>query len=72
MNRNMIGEAIACYTEAIGMDPQNPLLFSNRSVAYARGMKFPESLADAETVIKIRPGWSKVCALLFSKLPHYQ
>ena len=52
-------EAIAAYTEAIGMDDKNHVLYSNRSAAYAKSGKFAEALSDAEKTIELNPTWAK-------------
>lgn len=52
-------EAIAAYTEALALDAQNHVLFSNRSAAYAMTGKFEEALADAEQTVAVNPTWPK-------------
>lgn len=52
-------EAIAAYTEALELDSQNHVLFSNRSAAYAMTSKFEEALSDAEQTIAVNPTWPK-------------
>jgi tetratricopeptide (TPR) repeat protein len=61
-------DAIIHYTAAIALDPNNKLLFSNRSVAYWRMKQFEDALADAEHCIKLDIAWGKgytrrACAL---------
>ena len=53
-------EAIKLYTSAIELDPENHVLFSNRSAAFAKLRKFPEALRDAEKTIELNPEWPKV------------
>lgn len=52
-------EAIAAYTEAIALDGENHVLFSNRSAAYAKASKYEEALKDAEQTIALNPTWPK-------------
>ncbi|EDV33524.1 uncharacterized protein Dana_GF20636 [Drosophila ananassae] len=59
LNAEKFDEAVAAYTEAITLDGQNHVLFSNRSAAYAKAGKFQEALEDAETTIKLNPSWPK-------------
>lgn len=54
-----VDEAIAAYTEAIALDGQNYVLFSNRSAAYATAGKNKEALKDAEQAIVLNPTWPK-------------
>lgn len=52
-------EAIKYYTEAINLDPNNHILFSNRSAAFAKTGKYKESLDDAEKTINLKSDWPK-------------
>jgi len=52
-------EAIQHYTEATKLDPNNHILYSNRSAAYAKIGKFRDSLADAEKTITLKKDWPK-------------
>ncbi|KAH9513489.1 LON peptidase N-terminal domain and RING finger protein 3 [Bulinus truncatus] len=51
--------AIQIYSNAIDISPNDHLLRSNRSQAYASLDQFEEALADAEVVIQILPQWPK-------------
>jgi len=53
-------EAIELYTRAIDLDPNNHVLYSNRSAAFAKGGQYFQALEDAEKTVKIKPDWSKV------------
>lgn len=52
-------EAIKFYSEAINLDPQNHILYSNRSAAFAKVAKYKESLNDAEKTISLKSDWPK-------------
>lgn len=53
-------QAIERYTEAITLNRNNYLLFSNRSAAYARIGKFHEALEDAKRCHELKSDWPKV------------
>lgn len=53
-------EAIRKYTEAIAIDPENHVLYSNRSAALTKAERYMEALGDADKVIEIKPDWPKV------------
>ncbi|CAF0882979.1 unnamed protein product [Adineta ricciae] len=52
-------EAISLYSQAIGIDENNHVLYSNRSAAYAKGSKYDEALKDAEKCIALKPDFAK-------------
>lgn len=52
-------EAIKHYTDAICLDPNNHVLYSNRSAAYAKQEKFEEALKDGEKCISLNKSWGK-------------
>lgn len=56
---NKFDEAINCYTEAINIDGNNHVLYSNRSAAYAKANKYDLALQDAEKTVQIKPDWAK-------------
>ena len=60
-----IEEAIGFYSEAISFDPENAILYSNRSAAYCKSTKYSEALEDADKAISLKPGWGKVCNQIF-------
>lgn len=51
--------AISHYTEAITLDPNNHVLYSNRSAAYAKAENYPLALVDANKTVELAPTWSK-------------
>ena len=52
-------EAADCYTKAIEIDSNDPILYSNRSAMYTNISKFTEALADAEKAIELKPTYGK-------------
>ncbi|CBZ50259.1 similar to uniprot/P15705 Saccharomyces cerevisiae YOR027w STI1, related [Neospora caninum Liverpool] len=52
-------EAVGFFTEAIKCTPDDAVLYSNRSGAYASLNKLEEALKDAEMCVKLRPTWGK-------------
>ena len=52
-------EAIVKFEEAIRADPNNHVLYSNRSAAYASLKDWSRALEDAEKTIQLQPDWSK-------------
>ncbi len=53
-------EAIKLYTLALELDPDNAVLFSNRSAAYlASGDAKSKALVDANKCVDLRPDWGK-------------
>ncbi|XP_002001794.2 stress-induced-phosphoprotein 1 [Drosophila mojavensis] len=59
LNAEKFDDAIAAYTEAIALDANNHVLYSNRSAAFAKAGKFKEALEDAEKTISLNPTWPK-------------
>ena len=55
-----VDEAISFYSDAIELDPENHVLYSNRSAAYANSKKYYQALKDAEKTIELKPDWVKV------------
>ena len=51
--------AVEWYSKGIQADPNNYILFSNRSAAYLSDGKAKEALVDAEQCIKLNPTWPK-------------
>jgi stress-induced-phosphoprotein 1 len=52
-------EAIRAYTEAINLDPNDHIFFSNRSAAYLSKGDAASALSDGERCIKLSPQWAK-------------
>uniref|UniRef100_A0A096M8E9 Uncharacterized protein n=1 Tax=Poecilia formosa TaxID=48698 RepID=A0A096M8E9_POEFO len=52
--------AVRLYTEALTADPQNCILYSNRSAAYLRLGQHAKALDDAIKARLINPKWPKV------------
>lgn len=52
-------EAIRNYSEAINLNPNDHVFYSNRSGAYASLWKNAEALSDAETCLKIKQDFGK-------------
>ena len=52
-------EALNCYTKAIELDPNDPILYSNRSAMFYNLNKFDNAILDAEMAIQLRPQYAK-------------
>ncbi|KEY68445.1 hypothetical protein S7711_01219 [Stachybotrys chartarum IBT 7711] len=52
-------DAIDKFTQAIAIQPENHILYSNRSAAYASKKEWDSALQDAEKTIQIKPDWAK-------------
>lgn len=57
-------EAILKYSEAIELDSENKVLYSNRSACYAKLKRDSEGIKDAEKAIEIDPTYSKAYSRL--------
>ncbi|PHJ14650.1 tetratricopeptide repeat domain containing protein [Cystoisospora suis] len=53
-------EAVDFFSQAIKLTPDDAVLYSNRSGAYASLNKLEEALQDANMCVKLRPTWGKV------------
>ena len=51
--------AISHFSEAIALAPENHVLFSNRSAAYAALKDYEKALEDADRAIELKSDWSK-------------
>jgi Flp pilus assembly protein TadD len=50
-------EAVEEFSKAIEVQPQNAMLFSNRSVAQARLLRWELALEDGKQAILLKPHW---------------
>lgn len=57
MQEGRIEEAIQHYSDAIALDKENHVLYSNRSAAYAKAGKYEQALEDAEKTVTLKPDW---------------
>uniref|UniRef100_A0A3Q2ZQE9 Uncharacterized protein n=1 Tax=Kryptolebias marmoratus TaxID=37003 RepID=A0A3Q2ZQE9_KRYMA len=55
-------EAVRLYSEALRADPQNCILYSNRSAARLKLGQHQAALEDAERACELNPKWPKVRA----------
>lgn len=67
-NRALVGknfkEAIAKYTEAIKLDSENAVYYSNRAAAYSSDSQHERAVEDAEKALQIDPNFSKAYSRL--------
>lgn len=56
---NDLETAINYYSQAIDIDPDNHVLYSNRSAAYLKNDNKSKALYDAEKCVSLNPTWSK-------------
>ena len=54
-----IEESINLYSQAIAIDPDNHVLYSNRAAAYMKVDSKSKALKDAERCVELAPTWSK-------------
>ena len=52
-------EAITAYTEAISIDPQDHVFFSNRSAAYLSKGDADAALGDGNRCVQLNATWPK-------------
>lgn len=52
-------EAIAAYTKAIELNPENALFFANRSAAYTHIKDYAKAILDSERSIALNPSYAK-------------
>jgi stress-induced-phosphoprotein 1 len=51
--------AIELYSKGIEMDPDNEIIYSNRSAAYMKADFKSKALYDAEKCVQLAPQWAK-------------
>ena len=54
-----INKAIKLYSEALNIDPDNHVIYSNRSAAYMKADSKGQALRDAEKCIELKPDFVK-------------
>ncbi|XP_015121416.1 stress-induced-phosphoprotein 1 [Diachasma alloeum] len=59
LQENKYEDAIKYYTEAIALDTENHVLYSNRSAAYAKSGQYEKALEDAERTVTLKSDWAK-------------
>lgn len=52
-------KAIACYTKAIELDPNDHAFYSNRSAAYLSLKNAEKALEDANSCVRVSKSWAK-------------
>ena len=52
-------EALDCYTKAIEIDPNDPILYSNRSAMHLNLSEFEQALTDADKAISLKADYAK-------------
>ena len=57
--RGNIEKSIDLYTQAITIDPDNHILYSNRSASYMKLNSISKSLHDAEKCLELNPNFVK-------------
>ena len=56
--------AVAAYSRAIDINPNNAVYYANRAAAHVRLENFGLALADATKAIEINPQYVKACSSL--------
>lgn len=52
-------EAVDCYAEALSLQPNNHVLYSNRSACYNKLGKYEDALADASHCVSVAPMFAR-------------
>ncbi|KAJ1485761.1 hypothetical protein T484DRAFT_1566284, partial [Baffinella frigidus] len=52
-------EAIEFYTQAIGADSANHVLYSNRCACFVALAEYKSALSDADKCVVLKPDWAK-------------
>lgn len=58
-NNNKLTKDIECYNKAIEKDPRNPLIYTDRSAAYAKLSNFMKALNDCQKALDFDPKCGK-------------
>ncbi|KAG6620853.1 Heat shock protein sti1 [Phytophthora cinnamomi] len=58
-NEKNFDKAVECYSEAIRLDPENHVYYSNRSAAYGALFKWEQAEKDAQECVKRNPKFAK-------------
>ena len=66
MKDKKFDSAVKFYSEAIKLDPNNHVLYSNRSAAYMKQERYHNALKDAEKTVDIKKDWAKVSEFIFN------
>lgn len=56
---NDIDGAIRYFSQALDLDPDNYIVYSNRSAAYMKADSKSKALKDAERCVELAPSWAK-------------
>jgi tetratricopeptide (TPR) repeat protein len=59
LDRGEIDKAIADYTEAIRLDPDNSLAHLNRGIARVQNEQYAEAIPDLDQAIRMEPGFAQ-------------
>lgn len=51
--------AISYFSQAIDLDPDNHIFYSNRSAAFMKADSISKALHDAEKCVELAPDWAK-------------
>ena len=54
-----IEEAISLYSQAIALNPDDHVYYSNRSAAYMKASSISKALHDGEKCVELKPDWGK-------------
>ncbi|CAB3983101.1 tetratricopeptide repeat 28-like isoform X1 [Paramuricea clavata] len=57
--RGAFDEAALLYTEAISLDPNNHVLYTNRSAVYLKTKQYDLALEDGKKAAELKPNWQK-------------
>ena len=72
MNGKQYDEAIDAYTNAIALDPSNPVYFSNRAAAHSSKADHLSAVVDAEKAIELDPKFVRGYSRLGCRVASFQ